>query len=440
MMYDAQIVDALGQGAQRLDEDARGFEALVDRMQRARFVLLGESTHGTHEFYRDRAEITRQLIERHGFDAVAIEGDWPDSLRVNRYVHGRGDDASAADALSDFQRFPTWMWRNHDVVEFVDWLRDHNAERGTEVGFYGLDLYSLHRSMNAVLAYLEGVDPTAAAEARQRYSCFDHSMGSPELYGIAAARKLKDCEDDVVAQLVALRARHAAARGLAEDEAFFAEQNALVVKNAEQYYRLLYAGRQNTWNLRDGHMVDTLDALSRHIERRKGRPAKIVVWAHNSHVGDARATEFAERGEIDLGQLVRGRFGADQAFLLGQTTWSGTVTCASSWDGEIERKQVVPGRPDAWEGLLHQVEGERFWVDCRDPSVRGALEDARLERMIGVIYQPQTERQSHYVGAKLGQQFDALIHTDVTQAVEPLDQSSMPLDPGEVPETFPSAF
>src|SRR5438477_1698397 len=291
------------------------YDSLVGMAGEAQCVLIGEASHGTHEFYAIRAALTRRLIEEKGFRAVALEADWPDSFRVHRFVSGRSDDTRASEALSDFRRFPRWMWRNTVVVDFVEWLRTHNdtlLPAGRKAGFYGLDLYSLHASMKAAIQYLERVDPEAARRARARYACFDHFGPDPQIYGfIAATDRSKSCRDEVVSQLVELRRRvteYARRDGrIAEDELFYAEQNARLVKNAEEYYRSIFFEDLSSWNLRDGHMVETLDALVAHLNRQGGQ-AKVVVWAHNSHLGDARATEMGQRGELNVGQLVRQKY------------------------------------------------------------------------------------------------------------------------------------
>ena len=290
---------------------------LFDLVGDAQLVLIGEASHGTSEFYAARAQMTRRLIEDRGFGAVAAEADWPDAYRVNRYVRGGGDDATAEEALRGFERFPTWMWRNAAVLDFVGWLREHNGRPGRDerakAGFYGLDLYSLYRSVHEVISYLDRVDPAAADRARKRYACFDQfSDDDAQVYGFAAAFGAgEECEREVVAQLVDLQ-RHAVEYArrdglMADDELFYAEQNARTVRAAEEYYRAMFSGRASSWNLRDRHMADTLDALAGHLTRQRGAPAKIVVWAHNSHLGDARATETAARGELNVGQLVRER-------------------------------------------------------------------------------------------------------------------------------------
>ncbi|HEV2784239.1 MAG TPA: erythromycin esterase family protein [Actinophytocola sp.] len=409
----------------------------------ARFVLIGEASHGTHEFYAARAELTRRLIERKGFCAVAAEADWPDAYRVNRYVRGRGADPTAEAALRGFTRFPAWLWRNADVLDFVAWLREHNDRAGDEramVGFYGLDLYSLHASIEAVISYLATVDPAAAARARERYACFDH--GDAREYGYTAAFGAgASCERQVVEQLVDLR-RHAleyARRDgmIAEDELFYAEQNARLVHDAERYYRAMFGARTSSWNLRDRHMADTLTALADHLTRQRGAPAKIVVWAHNSHLGDARATELAARGELNVGQLVREQYPGDSR-LIGFTTYTGTVTAADDWGAPADRKQVRPALPGSVEELFHEVGQKEFLLTLgASSSAAEALRSARIERAIGVIYRPRTERQSHYFRVRLADQFDAVIHIDETRALEPLERTAR-WESGELPEAYPA--
>jgi erythromycin esterase-like protein len=422
------------------------FEPLLEMARDARIVLLGEGSHGTHEFYRVRAAITKALVRDHAFDAVAVEGDWPDAYRVNRYVRGRGGDADAAESLEGFRRFPQWMWRNADVLDFVGWLRAYNEAldgRREPAGFYGLDLYSLHASIGAVLGYLRVADPEAARRAQQRYACFDHFGDDTQAYGFAAGSGLApSCEAAVLAQLVELRARAAdyARRDgrLAADDFFFAEQNARLVASAERYYRSLFAGRAHSWNLRDRHMADTLAALDRHLSR-SGRKARIVVWAHNSHLGDARATEMAMGGELNLGQLARETYGPE-VFSVGFTTYEGTVTAASDWDGPAERKHVRPALPGSYEALFHETGLGNFLLPLRgETAVSALLAEPRLERAIGVVYRPDTERVSHYFHARLPHQFDAVLHYDVTRAVEPLETTGA-WERGEVPETYPTAL
>ena len=439
----ASLPAAIAQAAHPLTGGMADYTPLLDMVGDASMVLLGEATHGTHEFYAERARITQRLILEKGFNAVAVEADWPDAYRVNRFVRDQGDDADPVQALQGFQRFPSWMWRNTDVVDFISWLRSYNdgLEPDDKVGFYGLDLYSLFTSMDEVLLYLEQVDPAGAAAARARYSCFDHYQDDSESYAYAAGVGTSDsCESAVVAQLQALQ-RHALEYiqrdgANAHDAYFYAQQNARLVVDAEAYYRTMFRGRVSSWNLRDRHMAETLDALVDHVGARTGSQAKIVVWEHNSHIGDARATEVGRIGEWNVGQLARERYG-DQTRLVGFSTYHGTVTAASEWGGRAERKQVRPALPDSYEALFHQAGIERFLLNLRDESeLREALMEARLQRAIGVLYLPHSERRSHYFHAQLPQQFDAMIHVDRTSAVRPLEQVSKPSG-RDVPETFP---
>ncbi|GAA0399229.1 erythromycin esterase family protein [Microbispora corallina] len=421
-------------------------EVLFHIVGDARFVLIGEASHGTHEFYAARAHMTRRLIEEKGFVAVAVEADWPDAYQVNRFVRGRGDDGSAEEALRGFARFPAWMWRNADVLDFLGWLRERNErlDERARAGFYGLDLYSLHRSAEEVIAYVEKVDPVAAERARDRYSCLEHSDGDDgQAYGFAAAFGAgESCEQHVIDQLVDLQRRslqYQRAQGLlGEEEFFYAEQNAKVVAAAERYYRTMFGGRVSSWNLRDRHMADTLFALAEHLGWQRAEPAKIVVWAHNSHLGDARATEMGARGELNLGQLVR-EHNPEDCRLIGFTTYTGTVTAADDWGRPADRKTVRRALPDSVEDLLHDVGHKEFLLDFVH-SVRAAdlLRKALLERAIGVVYRPGTERHSHYFQTRLSDQFDAVVHIDETRALEPLERTAR-WERGEAPETYPVA-
>ena len=434
---------ALATAARALRGDAADFDPIVESARHARVVLIGEASHGTHDFYRVRAEITRRLISEPGFSAVAVEGDWPDAHRVNEHVRGVGDDADAVGALAGFERFPQWMWRNSDVVDFVTWLRTWNEElpAAQRTGFYGLDLYSLRDSMEAVLRYLHDVDPEAAARARYRYACFDQFGEDPQAYGYAASYRLTaSCEREVIAQLVDLRraaGEYARRDGdVGADQLFFAEQNALVVQNAERYYRSMFESRVSSWNLRDSHMAETLRALAAHLSA-QGRRAHIVVWAHNSHVGDMRATEMGRRGEHNVGQLARDH-DPDGTLLVGFSTYRGTVTAAHDWDEPAERMQVRDALEGSYEALFHRQGGD-FLVDLRNEGLLESLGEPRLQRAIGVVYRPTTERMSHYYHVSLPSQFDFMLHYDETRAVEPLDRGAH-WTPGEMPETYPSAL
>jgi len=439
-------LDLVRDSALPLTGASKDYGPLLELIGDARFVLLGEATHGTHEFYRERAQITKRLIIERGFSAVAIEGDWPDAYRVNRYVRAESNDADAEEAVEGFQRFPAWMWRNADMLDFIGWMRAYNdslPEERAKAGVYGLDLYSMHSSIAAVLEYLDKVDPEGAARARHRYSCFEHYGEDPQEYGYAAGLGLSEtCERQVIEQLIDLQRRAAeyAKRDgrIAADDFFYAQQNARLVKNAEEYYRIMFRGRTASWNLRDQHMAETLAELIHFFRARRQSP-KIVVWAHNSHLGDARATWMGQRGEWNVGQLVRQRYGSSSV-LVGFTTYNGTVTAASTWGGMAERKRVRPALPDSYENLFHEAGMPRFLLRLRGAAeVAASLRQPMLERAIGVIYLPESERASHYFQASLASQFDAVLHFDQTRAVEPLERKSE-WGIGEPAETFPSGM
>jgi erythromycin esterase-like protein len=397
------------------------YDVLLDRARDARFVLIGEASHGTHEFYRERAEITKRLIAEAGHTAVAIEGDWPDAYRVNRYVRGESGDETPEEALGDFTRFPTWMWRNTEVVAFVAWLREWNEAHDAKVGFYGLDLYSLHTSRAEVIRYLDEIDPDAAIRARRRYACFDQFGLDPQVYAYETAiGGAEACEEEAVRQLVELRALR-----IDHEDQFYAEQNARLVVDAEQYYRSMFRGGVASWNLRDHHMTDTLEALVAHLGG-----ARATVWSHNSHVGDARATQLGELGEWNVGQLVREQH-PGETHIVGFSTYTGTVTAASDWGGPAERKRVRRALPGSWEELLHGAGLKCFLVDTSE------LPGRMLQRAIGVIYRPETERLSHYFEARPASQFDTLIHLDVTRALEPLEPTHEWQTAGDLAETYP---
>ena len=440
------LTDVVQEAAHPLVGEIDDYDPLMMLVGNAPLVLIGEASHGTHEFYRERAQITKRLIKEKGFTAVAVEADWPDAYRVNRYVRGTSSDADAVEALSGFKRFPSWMWRNADVLDFVGWLRTHNDDlpaSAAKIGFYGLDLYSLHTSIEAVLDYLDRIDPQAAGRARARYACFDHFGKNEQAYGYATGLGLSEsCEDEVVSQLLEIyqnSAEYASRDGrFAPDDHFYATQNARLVMNAERYYRSMFRGRVSSWNLRDAHMVETLESLLAFL-RTQDSHSKIVVWEHNSHLGDARATRMGQEGEWNVGQLVRERHSGN-AKLIGFTTYEGTVTAASNWDAPAERKRVRPALEGSYEALFHDVDIPRFLLTFGGTDhATAALREPLLERAIGVIYRPETERASHYFQAHLSAQFDAVLHFDETRAVEPLERTSE-WEAGEVPETFPTGI
>ncbi len=411
--------------------DSADLGPLLDRIGAARVVLLGEATHGTSEFYRMRERISRELIERKGFSFIAIEGDWPDAARIDHYVrHARHPPSE----WTAFARFPVWMWRNREVRAFVDWLRQHNAkvDDAERVAFHGLDLYSLYNSIRSILKYLDDVDPQAAAVARQRYGCLTPWQADPATYGHATLTgAYETCEHEVVSMLMDLMKKHTAYAEHDGERFLDVVQNARLVANAERYYRTMYYGSRSSWNLRDSHMFETLQTLLNFY----GPKARAIVWAHNSHVGDANATEMSLRGEYNIGQLCREEFG-DAAYLVGFGTNSGTVAAASNWDEPMEIKTVRPALPDSYERLCHEAGKSQFLLPLRSPhaaDLNERLMKPRLERAIGVIYRPDTELQSHYFQAVLPRQFDEYIWFDETRAVTPLKTEEVE----GLPDTYP---
>ncbi len=429
---DADLARAIAGSCERFDAiDSAELEPLLRRIGDARVVLLGEATHGTSEFYRMRERISRELIERKGFTFIAIEGDWPDAARVDHYIRHA---EYAPSEWTAFARFPVWMWRNQEVRDFIEWLRTRNAgvEHGKRVAFHGLDLYSLNNSIHSVLSYLDDVDPSAARVARQRYGCLTPWQSDPATYGHAALTgAYQSCEREVVTMLLDLMDKR---RTYAEHdgERFLdAVQNARLVANAERYYRTMYYGSRASWNLRDGHMFETLKTLLAF----HGPASKAIVWAHNSHVGDSAATEMSARGEYNIGHLCRKEFG-NAAYAIGFGTDSGFVAAASDWDGPMEVKAVRPALPGSYERLCHETDASRFLLPLRGPDA-SALGDGllvpRLERAIGVIYRPKTELESHYFQAILPQQFDEYIWFDESNAITPLETNAMT----GLPDTYP---
>jgi len=446
---DQLLISALDNDAYPVGEMLREYDPIIEAATDKQVVLMGEASHGSLEFYRARAEITKRLLTEQGFDAVAVEADWPDAYAINRYVCALRTNATAKGALDHFERFPTWMWANQEVLHFIKWLRAFNSmdqEETRNVGFYGLDLYSMSRSIHAVIAYLQKVDPKSAEQARKRYGCLNYFLDNPQSYGYAMKfGRARSCEKEIIAQLVELRQRscdYMVMDGLvAADEYFCAEQNAKLICTAEKYYRAMFSTgpRPNLWNMRDRHMFDTLESLRKHLGKQLNREAKVIVWAHNSHIGNAAATEMSERGELNIGQLAREAY-RDRALLIGFSTAKGTVTAASDWDTPTERKNIRPPLLGSYEDIFHQVNQKKFLLNLRENcAATDLLRTPRLQRAIGVIYRPGTERDSHYFYASLPEQFDFMIHFDDTSAVEPLNRAAQ-WHRGEMDETYPSGL
>lgn len=410
--------------------DKKTYETIAEKIGNARIVLMGEATHGTQEFYEARIGLSQYLIQEKGFHAIAIEGDWTSTYPVNQYLRGVGKNDDINSILSEFKHFPRWMWRNTTIPPFLNWLRNYNDSQSNEhkIGFYGLDLYCLNDAMHTVINYLMSHDPAAAKQAIHRYACFDHTTVDPQQYGyLTNANIKKACIEEASEQVrdmqrLAFEKFHTQPTSDAE-LLFYATQNARLVKNAEHYYRALFEAREITWNIRDEHMAETLQNLIAHLETQRDIPAKVIVWAHNSHVGDARATEMSTRNEINLGQLVRELYGSI-SFHLGFSTYTGTVTAASDWDGKAETKNVLPGMQGSYEALFHLLKYPNFILDLHQGEyINHLLQLSRLQRAIGVIYRPESERYSHYFFTHLPYQFDAIVHIDKTTAVTPIDNN-----------------
>ena len=441
-----QTFERLRQAARPLTGSQTDYDGLLEAVGDAHYVLLGEASHGTHEFYQARAELTKRLIQEKNFTVIAWEADWPDALRLNRYIQARSADGDRVGGAGGFQTLPELdvaECRRLGIYRVAARLQRERPAHASPVGVDGLDLYSLHTSIEAVVNYLDKMDPAAAAAARRRYSCFEQFGEDPQIYGMMAGPgdSLHSCEQQVVQQLLELQRKSTELLSrdgrIAEDELFFAKQNAMVAKDAEQYYRAMYRGRPNTWNLRDQHMVQTLDRLMEHLAAQGERP-KAVVWAHNSHLGDARATSMGGRGEWNVGQLLR-EWHEEEALLVGFTTFTGTVTAASDWGAPAERKWVRPGLEGSYERFFHEADLGNFLLRLNAPPNARVVPAELLERAIGVIYLPETERMSHYFFCRLAEQFDVVIHFDETRAVAPLERTSE-WEAGELPETYPTAL
>ena len=420
-------------------EDEKSLDPLLERIGDARYVLLGEASHGTSEFYTWRAAISRRLITEKGFSFIGVEGDWPDCYAVNRYIKAReGTATSALDVLHAFSRWPTWMWANREIVELVEWLRAYNDKQPgkRQVGFYGLDVYSLWDSMHAVIQYLEKMDPELARNARRAYSCFEPYEEDAQEYARATALVPTSCEDEAVRILNALQSKKPEFRDDGPEAYFNAEQNALVARNAELYYRTMVRGGPASWNVRDHHMVDTLERLMQH----HGGNAKAIVWEHNTHIGDARFTDMARSGMVNVGQLVRQSHERDGVVLVGFGTHRGEVVAAREWGAPMERMRVPEAREGSNEDAMHRADvGDALFVFDKDGASEdneSALSEPRGHRAIGVVYDPRTEHWGNYVPTILTRRYDAFLHLEKTAGVDALHMRAR--TDGEVPETFPT--
>jgi erythromycin esterase len=436
---ETDVIHAIQQVARPLDT-LEDLDPLMDRIGDARFVLLGEATHGTSEFYRWRARLSRRLIEEKGFSFIAVEGDWPDCYQVNRYVKGYdGSGKTARDVLHGFSRWPTWMWANWEVVMLAEWMREHNDRLPNEqkVGFYGLDVYSLWDSLTEVTKYLEDTDPEAAKAAREAYQCFQPYNRDEQAYAWATRVVPESCERDVVELLQKTRDVAMAQTYPGDGEAAFsAEQNALVAVGAERYYRAMIQGGPESWNIRDGHMMETLERLVNHF----GPESKAIVWEHNTHIGDARATDMAGAGMYNVGQLARERRGGEGVVLVGCGTHHGTVIAGREWDAPMEVMRVPEGRESSWEDMFHRAMiGDGLIIMSEiDEAASDIFRKTRAHRAIGVVYNPNYERMGNYVPTSMSRRYDAFMFVDETEALHPLH---MPTEQptSEPPETYPWA-
>lgn len=432
------IAESASKQALRLESE-RDLDPLIARIGQARYVLIGEASHGTSEFYSWRATLSCRLIQECGFSFVAVEGDWPDCYRVNRYVKAYPDSGrSAEEVLHAFERWPTWMWANREVVRFTEWLRRFNDHREPQrrVGFYGLDVYSLWDSMSAVVQYLESIDPELARAARAAYRCFEPYGEDAQEYARATAIVPTSCEREAVSVLSALRARAAEYRDDGDDAYFNAEQNALVARNAELYYRTMVRGGPMSWNVRDNHMVETLERTMAHY----GPDAKAIVWEHNTHIGDARFTDMARAGMYNVGQLVRQDHGDEGVVLVGFGTHHGTVIAGDEWGAPMRRLRVPNAKAGSLEDALHEADrGDMLLIfDGTDNGGISGLDEPIGHRAIGVVYDPRHEAWGNYVPTIVPRRYDAFLHVDQTTGVDALH---MPvLIDGEPPETYPSGM
>lgn len=427
----ARLIDEVRSRALPLEHDA-DLDPLLDRIGDSRYVLLGEASHGTADYYTWRAAISRRLIREKGFSFIAVEGDWPDCYRVNRYVKSLPDSGkNAREVLHAFSRWPTWMWANQEIVELAEWLHEHNKDLPEEqrVGFYGLDVYSLWDSLYAVMSYLQRIDPAALPAARRAYRCFEPYGEDVQEYARATILVPASCEKEVISLLAEMRRKGLEHRQDGREAYFEAEQNALVVQNAEAYYRAMVHGGPESWNLRDAHMADTLDRLMRH----HGPEAKAIVWEHNTHIGDARFTDMADEGMVNIGELARRRHGKNSVVLVGFGSHRGSVIAGREWDAPMERMRVPAGRSGSWEDVLHRAgPSDKLLIF---EGGEAALEEPHGHRAIGVVYHPDYEQYGNYVPTVLPRRYDAFVYIDESHALHPLHLRATH---EEVPETYPT--
>jgi erythromycin esterase-like protein len=405
-----KLIDELNRHILPFD-DTKSIDILIEDIADAQFVMIGEASHGTQEFYQIRMQLSQRLIAEKGFMAIAVEGDWPDVHALHQYIHG---NISLSKAYEVFQRFPKWMWANECLKPFYKWLKRYNSSAHHKVGIYGMDLYSLQNSIHTLVSYLENHHPELAIIAKEQYACFDHVHPDPQTYGYITSQQIKkSCVNEVIRAFSEIQ-HHV--HQFSHEAYFFQSQNARLIQHAEKYYRAMFQDHISSWNIRDRHMAETINCLADYLENKHQKPAKIIIWAHNSHLGDARATELSEKGEINLGQLIREQH--LKTYSIGFSTYEGTVTAAQAWDGPYTTKNINPGLHGSYEQLFHELQYPNFILPLRNkPILDHIFSISRLQRAIGVIYRPESERMSHYFFTRLPYQFDCVIHCDKTNAL-----------------------
>lgn len=408
---------------------SENLDPLMERIGDARIVMLGESSHGTHEFYTWRAKISKRLIEEKGFNFIAVEGDWPDCYRLNRYVKNYLPNTSAEEVLKNFNRWPTWMWANWEISAFAEWLKKHNQSlsRESKTGFYGLDVYSLWESMQAIMQYLEKTDPNSLQTAREAFQCFEPFNNDEQKYASFVSFVSETCEPEVLDLLATIRTRMIQYDGDYE-QVFNTEQNALITVNAEKYYRSMVQGGPHSWNVRDGHMQETLERLLKF----HGPQSKAIIWAHNTHIGDARATDMARHGMYNIGELTRKKF--PDTVLVGFGTYKGSVIAGRYWGDEMRKMSVPEGIPNSWEHLLHHSNAGDCLLIMNQLEKEDFMKKSIGHRAIGVVYNPNQEHLNNYVPSILPLRYDAFLFIDESTALHPLHIKP---DGHQMPETYP---
>ncbi len=392
-------------------------EPLIMEAGKAKYVLLGEATHGTAEFYSLRAEITKKLIQEHGFSFVAVEGDWPSCYEVNKYVKNNSTAANAKEVLAHFNRWPTWMWANEEIIPLLEWLKSFNSnkEAGNKAGFYGLDVYSLWESMEAIVHYLQETKSPHVEKALKAIECFEPYNRKAQTYGMSAALLGESCREEILELLQAIQQANSKSGDFNEEEQLSLEINALVSKNAENYYKTMITDDQESWNIRDHHMVEALS----HISSFYGSDAKGIIWEHNTHIGDARATTMEQEGLVNVGQITREKYGTDNIFSVGFGTYSGTVIAGDKWGAPYEKMTLPKAMRGSWEEMLHRAGShDKFLMFSQENKT--LFEERVGHRAVGVVYHPEYEQYGNYVPSSISERYNSFIYVDKSTALSPL--------------------